>query len=637
VRAKPPIRALPLLFFVLLYFPLTGRSAEPQDAPYLDSLLDDAHRLRLSEDPYWHILLHYKGGLPGFRSLVDDPRFFLAENGKHDPAAELDATLRAFFQPEPEYDKPAACRFVGRFEWLKEKLVIDETCLPVPRCEPFDELLVGMKPNAITLIFPASHMNSPASMYGHTLLTIRNESGSDLLAHAVNYAAQTTDSFGPFYIVKGLFGSYKGYFSILPYYAKLQEYSDVNDRDIWEYTLAFGDEEIRRLLAHIYEMQEIYADYYFFSENCSYDLLFLLDAARPGLDLTDQCASWVIPVDTVREVKKAGLIRDAVYRPSRSTKIKALMATLPKDGRKDALAIIRGELVPEEYVRGDAPTLEKMRVLDLASDYLQYVYADRGMTEGEFTDRFRKTLTARSALGKMEESKGPPISVPHRPDEGHHSARASVGLGLDEDRVFEEFRVRPAYHTLLDNGAGYNRGSQIVFMNIVLRYFSEEERLELEQLELIDILSVAPRDELFKHMSWKIRTDFFRRSTRNDEDHLVYRFNPGFGRATESRILGLCHAMIETDLHVGGALDPNYSIGAGASVGVVKNLTRFWTLQLRAEDIYHALGDTENRIAGEVRQNFQINVDMSISVEFMGDWNDHDDRQEGVVRWNVFF
>jgi hypothetical protein len=117
----------------------------------------------------------------------------------------------------------------------------------------------------------------------------------------------------------------------------------------------------------------------------------------------------------------------------------------------------------------------------------------------------------------------------------------------------------------------------------------------------------------------------------------VYRFNPGFGRATENGILGLSYAMIETDLHVGGALDPNYSLGAGASVGLLRNLTRFWTLQLRAEDIYHALGDTENRIGGEVRQNFQIGTDMSISVELTGDWNDHDDRQEGVLRWNVFF
>ncbi len=639
VRAIHPIRALPLLFLLLLSLSAPARSAgAPQaDDPYLLSLLDDAHRLHLHDDPYWHTLLHYKGGILGFRSLVDDPRFFLAENGKHDPAAELDATLRAFFEPEPEYDKPAVCRFAGRFEWLREKLALDATCLPVPRCEPFEELVEGMKPSAVTLIFPASHMNSPASMYGHTLLTIRTASGRDLLSYAVNYAAQTTDSFGPFYIVKGLFGSYKGYFSILPYYTKLQEYSDVNDRDIWEYALDLDAGEIRRLLLHIYEMQEIYADYFFFSENCSYDLLFLLDAARPGLDLTDQCAWWVIPVDTIREVKEKGLVREAVYRPSRSTKIKSLIEALPDAGRTSALAIAHGELAPEEYVSGSAPAVEKARTCDLAAEYLQYVYSNREIPEAAFTERFLRTLNARSTLGAGEGASAPPIPVPGRPDEGHRSGRASLGFGVDDERVFQEIRIRPAYHTLLDNGSGYKRGSQIVFLDTVLRYRSEEGKLRLEELDLVDIVSIAPRDAFFKHTSWKLQTDFFRRTVAGDEDHLVYRFNPGFGRAYESRFLGLFYAMIETELHVGGPLDGNCSVGVGGSTGLVGNLTDSWTILLTARDIWHGLGDEDNLIDVGFGQNLQIHTNMSLSADVRGRWNDHDDGWEGVVRWNGFF
>ena len=38
---------------------------------------------------------------------------------------------------------------------------------------------------------------------------------------------------------------------------------------------------------HTHEMDKIYSDYYFFDENCSYDLLFLLDVARPWIGLTD--------------------------------------------------------------------------------------------------------------------------------------------------------------------------------------------------------------------------------------------------------------------------------------------------------------------------------------------------------------
>ena len=55
-------------------------------------------------------------------------------------------------------------------------------------------------------------MNSPASMYGHTLLTIETASKSKLLAYAVNYSALIQGvTFAPVYIGKGLLGGYPGY------------------------------------------------------------------------------------------------------------------------------------------------------------------------------------------------------------------------------------------------------------------------------------------------------------------------------------------------------------------------------------------------------------------------------------------
>lgn len=630
-------RALPLLVLVLIASPTPASPAPPPEDAYLLSLLEDARRAELHKDAYWHTLVHYKDGLFGLRSLVDDPKFFFAEDGKYDPEAELEATIRSFFSPVVENEQHPVCRFVARLDWLKTKLAIDESRLPMARCAPFEALFDRIQPESVTLIFPASHMNSPASMYGHTLLTIRTDFESDLLAYAVNYSAVTTETFGPFYIVKGLLGSYKGYFSILPYYAKLQEYSDVNDRDIWEYPLNLNVEESRRLLMHVYEMQEIYADYLFFNENCSYDLLFLLDAARPYLNLTDQCAWWVIPLDTIREVKKSGLVRDFVYRPSRSTKIKHLASLLPEEGRRSALGIAAGTLAPDEFVRQETTIAEKITVCDLASEFLQYKYAKKELAKEPYVSRFMKTLNARSGLGETDDDAGRRIPTPDRPDEGHHSNRLSLGFGVDEDRPFEEIRLRPAYHTLLDNDAGYKRGSQIVFTDFVLRYYSQDGKLELEALNLIDIISIAPRDDFFKHTSWKIRTDLFRRTLRNGEDYLVYRLNPGFGRAYENRFLGLCYVMMETDLHVGGALDGSYSVGAGGSAGIVKNLTDSWKFHLLASDIFHGLGDTDNLITAGVGQNLKIHPDMSISVELTGTRNDHDSGLESIIRWNAFF
>src|SRR4030066_950557 len=82
------------LFFLLLFPPLQGAA---ETTPYRDELKESATRLRLPDDRYWHVLLHYKRGLFGTESLVDDRKFFLSPAGKPDPSAELHAAIDALF------------------------------------------------------------------------------------------------------------------------------------------------------------------------------------------------------------------------------------------------------------------------------------------------------------------------------------------------------------------------------------------------------------------------------------------------------------------------------------------------------------------------------------------------------------
>ena len=72
---------------------------------YPDALIEEAHRKELHKENYWYILLHYKNGFSGMKSLVDDPDFFLAPDGKRNPQAELDATIRAFSMNQGRRDK----------------------------------------------------------------------------------------------------------------------------------------------------------------------------------------------------------------------------------------------------------------------------------------------------------------------------------------------------------------------------------------------------------------------------------------------------------------------------------------------------------------------------------------------------
>lgn len=628
------LRRLLFPLFLSLIFPVYVTAT--QESPYLTSLLEKARQEALCKERYWHTLLHYKKTSLGIRSLIDDPKFFLAELGKYNPEAELEATIRAFFQKSDNEAGHPVCKFIARFTWIKEKLNIDVTKLPVPECRRFKQIMDHIKPESATLIFPTSHMNSPASMFGHTLLTIETADKSKLLSHAINYSAVTTDTFGPAFAIKGLFGFYKGYFSILPYYAKLQEYSDVDHRDIWEYPLNLNAEEVRRLLMHIYELDFIYSDYYFFDENCSYDLLFLLDAARPSLNLTDQCNWWVIPLDTIKMVKRNGLITDVIYRPSKTTKIKYLASLISETGQEAALSIVNGELEPDQLSGQKMSVDERIGVCDLAIECLQYHYTKKELSKKTYLDRFLKTLQIRSLLGGGNENKYD-IPVPPQPDEGHDSNRLSICIGMMDDDIFQEFRYRPVYHNLIDNWNGFSEGSQIIFADTALRYYHEDERLELQYLDIIDIVSLTPRNNFFNPISWKIKTGLVQKLHADEKDHMVYELNPGGGLAYKNDYLGLWYIIMETDLNIGGRLEKRHSTGIGASAGFIKRLTAFWKIHFFIRDINYELGDRYNAFEATLQQSFIISTNTSLTIDISRSKTRHLYRSEAMLCWNLFF
>ena len=212
---------IPLFLLVALWCVLSTAPSHAQDSSYCEEILASAAEQKLHEDRYWHILMHYQDGLFGVESLIDDPKFFLSPQGKTDPQAEIQATIRAFFEPHGDENDSAVCRFPARFEWISKRLNIDPDRIPFPACRSFENFMETARPSSVTLVFPMSHLNSPASMFGHTLLTVETADRTSLLAYSISYSAVTNETFGPFFAFKGVFGLYPGYFAVLPYYNKM--------------------------------------------------------------------------------------------------------------------------------------------------------------------------------------------------------------------------------------------------------------------------------------------------------------------------------------------------------------------------------------------------------------------------------
>ncbi len=449
----------PSCFFYAVLLPLIGFLAclaapAPSDAQQSDrdfyqrQLIAQAEQAGLAEQREWHLLLHYRKNLyGGYESEQDDPGFFLSPKGKTDPAAELAATLAQFFSADlvGRSKQPAQCAFIARYHWLKEQLQFDPTRLPPIVCERFDQWYEDFEVQSISLIFPAAFLNNPASMFGHTLFRVDQKGQTEqtrILAYTINYAAEVPPNAGLAYPIRGIFGSYKGYFSTIPYYLKVQQYRDIENRDIWEYRLNLTGNQLRRFLMHAWELGNAYFDYFFFKENCSYHILALLDYADPGLHLTDEFIGWTVPADTIRlVVSKPGLVSDITYRPSRSTVIKRKRESLPAAERDLAHRMIQdvGALTSPTFTQ--LVPAKQVFLLDLTSDYLRYRIETTDSPKPEWKERNRTVLTARSQFRiPSEDFAVHPFAK--QPELGHRVHRVSIGGGWRNNDTFEEATFR---------------------------------------------------------------------------------------------------------------------------------------------------------------------------------------------------
>lgn len=621
------------LFLLLGCLTLPAAFAAP-----VDDLLARAETAQLWTNRYWQTtLLHGETSLTGWKSRIDDPAFFLASNGRTDPQAELRATLAAFFQPVPAEEKQhAVYRFPARLHWLKQQLHWDGAGLPMQEARKFREVYDYLRPASIAMVYPAAYMNSPASMFGHTMIVFDAKDHNRLLSQALTYAAQTDESFGPFFAIEGIFGFYKGYYSALPYYEKVEEYTAIGHRDVWEYELNFTQEEIDQMFRHAWELQNIYSYYYFFTENCSFNLFYLLDAARPSLHTTDYARWFVIPVDTVKFIDDQGIVRNKVFRPSQVSRIRYLAANLPPERRDAALAVARGTMKPADLVASISDPQQRTRALDLASEFTQYLYTSRELPVPEYRPRFLSVLRERSKLGAGEDVAAS-VPMPDRPEEGHAAGRVVLSSGVSDGDFFTSIHLRPAYHGATDNDHGFTRGAQIEFLNLELRHIPEHERVELRNVDLVEVASLSPRDALFHPYSWKVKGGLTQSDAHEGQDRLMAHFDSAFGRTWRTGADGIVFGLVETEAVLGRDLDDGYGLASGPSIGLIQNLTPRWKVSAAARMLGFYLGDNFWWPRITLDQDVLLRRNLSVGLELRYERFDENDIAEAQARLKFYF
>lgn len=415
----------------------------------------------LSQSAGWLNLVHYQKTLTGFKSEADGKDFFLSPSGRTNPVSELEATIAALGDTQKTYGKlkhPAACVFTSRKIFLEK----NGHSFPEVSCPDFVNWRKALDVESLSLVFASSYPNNPASMFGHTFLRINTAGGGNpLLDYAINFAATTGEDGGVEFAFLGVVGGYEGHYSLAPYFIKVNEYNNSEARDLWEYPLKVDKDSINLMLAHLWELESTtHFDYYFLDENCSWQILRLLEASNPELKLSQDSPFYVIPAETVRILGKANLIQEPIYRPSLH---KTYLATTDEDDKQ----------------------LLKMRIQE---------------RKGELKEkkRYHDMLVQKA---KSTTSSPPPI-VPvakNRPDLGHGFRRVNYTEGGDYRRL----GLRLAQHDVLDFDVGHDQWSTLDVLRATVE--NQKDHFFIREMSVVDVLSLQNIDGLGFEPSWFLK------------------------------------------------------------------------------------------------------------------------------------
>lgn len=597
-----------MIFFLIiccLWFSSSAQADEVQKA------LD----LNLDKHPVWARLLHFHQG----ESTIDHPQFFLSDQGKFDKRLELIETVKAFSKKEK------ICLFPARYEFLSEKLGWKKEKL---NCPELDRIKKEVNPQKISLIYASSYLGNPASFFGHTLLRIDNKQNMSLISQAVNYGAVVENAGIVDYVVKGIGGGFDGVFTLNSYYDTINEYSFMENRDLWEYQLKLTEDQLKIFIYHLSEVLPVSAKYYFFKENCSYMILELLNVVQPETDWTEELPNlYTLPSDTVRiVVQNHHLLENAVYRPSRQTKVLSGYKAIPDKQKKHVRKLAEFPDQEIEKIKG-YDKKEQAALLETSYELLQY---NSIIEKIKIRERQEKTEKILSYYNMLNEKNAMAVPVPPkaRPDEGHKASSVRVEFSHRGHKNYTLINYRPVFHSLLDESKGYVPYTQVNYLNSTFS-IDDKGKVRFDELSAVDLQSYTPWTDIIKPMSFKANVGQKRiYDSHKDKDISLFDLSGGIGAS--GYFFDLMNGYILGTLSVN--LGQKNMIGVGAEAGFLIDL-EFLRSKIYVQKMNYTCSDfNQTQFGGEVQATVLPNIDLTFGGKYIvGRVKDRGEFKAGIL------
>src|SRR5687768_11764346 len=266
---------------------------------------------------------------------------------------------------------------------------------------------------------------------------------------------------------------------------------------------------------------------------------------------------------------------------------------MDNDEKQILKSMVKGKMT------ADSPAFENLfpqsqaLLLNAYMDYLQYwSMQEKNNNEVKIP---RSVLLARSRLQVTGDEDTKITGFLSRPDQGHGTDRFQLGIGHNERESFLEFAYRPAYHDLMAKDVGYDKNSEIIFMDFKLRYYLESERVRLDQAKILSITALNPYDPLFPKYSWRVDVEI---DTLRDRDcNYCNSFKGNYGRGVSYRpdffSPLLLFSFIDVKTEFSGHLEQNYRLGGDVEIGAFYDINKNLRIKLAGSYQVFLLGESK--------------------------------------------
>lgn len=611
----------------------------------LQNLVDQAGREKLFEQPIWNKLLHYEKNIFfSVASQIKDPAFFLSVEGHKNNDQEMIATLIGFFAPIELKDKHPICKYPARLNWLKQKLKNHPAWnqLPQPTCYYFDVYLRNLNAESISFVFSSYYANNPGSAFGHTFFRVNKKSKvgkakQELLDYGISYAAQVTTGNSLLYMINGLTGGFKGTYISVPYYYKVREYNDYESRDLWAYELNLTHDEVTQVLNHMWEIGPHYFDYYFFTQNCSYHMLTVLEAASERIKLTDKVPLYVIPSDSVKALFKIpDFVRKTEFRPSLRKHFEKKWDQLENSEKDNLLSLIQS--FSEEKIKAiNFPTQDRKALFyDAFIDYADMKdpkgIADR---QGQWHTIKEFLLVNRAEIPVISEESLIPLTENERPEQSHPSARVTLGIGEQKSTAVGIFQYRFAFHDLLDNSRGLPSFSQLEFFNF--KFQMSDGNTNLQSFSFFNILQLNPLKKIDPQLSWGADLGIKNMNLCSSKKSCLGSGLKGFAGYSIASGDHLFWALSLFHYRYGNQFEgPNNYISIGYQLGYLFEFSQKWKVLSKYEKEIPNQFQTIDSLTASSRFNFKYN--QAIELEWQASaLSEIDNNQTSRILYHYYF